>query len=120
LIRRKSYGLLSACYQYSGGKKKDRTHVLLGYSSQELLQHIISHPNWELVKDTKWHIDHILPISAFAEHGITDLKIINALDNLQPILASDNILKSNKYNKEEFDKYIARKTNVVHEHDQIM
>jgi hypothetical protein len=43
----------------------------------------------------EWHIDHIRPISSFDLD--TDPSIVNALDNLQPLWAIDNMKKSNKY-----------------------
>lgn len=78
----------------------------LGYEVSELRSIIVSHPNWEKIKDSKWHIDHIFPIKAFLEYGITDLKIINHLDNLQPLSQKDNLSKSAKYDKEEFEKWL--------------
>ena len=43
-----------------------------------------------------WHIDHKIPIDYFIKKNILDIKIINALDNLQPLKAIDNIRKGNK------------------------
>jgi len=42
----------------------------------------------------EWHIDHIIPISLAKtlEEGI----ILSKLENLQPLWAKENILKSNK------------------------
>ena len=48
--------------------------------------------NWD--NHGEWHVDHITPISKF-EKG-TDIKIINALSNLQPLWAKENLEKSNK------------------------
>ena len=36
----------------------------------------------------------IKPIKAFLDEGITDLVVINALDNLQPLWAEDNRRKN--------------------------
>lgn len=47
---------------------------------------------WENHGD--WHIDHRKPISKFINEGICDAKVINALDNLIPMWARDNIRKS--------------------------
>ena len=44
----------------------------------------------------EWHIDHIKPISKFSFDD--DIKIINGLNNLQPLWKKDNLIKSNKYN----------------------
>jgi len=91
-----------------GRKKTTRTETLLGYSRSDLFKHITLHPNWENVKHSDWHIDHIFPIKAFVEHGVTDLKVINALDNLQPILKENNLLKSDNYDKKEFKAYLQK------------
>lgn len=89
--------------------KNDRTHKLLGYSINELYGHITSHPNWNNVKSEKWDLDHIFPISAFVEHGITDFKMINALDNLQPLSMSENRKKYKFYDIEKFHNYLKDK-----------
>ena len=44
----------------------------------------------------------IMRIHAFLEHEITDVKLINSLDNLQPLLAKENSKKNNKYDKDLF------------------
>lgn len=89
-----------------GLKKTSKSAILLGYTRKELLDHIISHPNFEKVKDGNWHIDHIFPVIAFVKNGITDLKIINALSNLQPLSEFDNCSKGNKYDSIEFKTYL--------------
>lgn len=86
----------------TGKKKTRRTHELLGYTPQELQDHILNHPDYEKVKDGVWHVDHILPLKAFIDHGIFDLKIINALSNLRPMAGPENLSKSDKYNEEVF------------------
>lgn len=49
-----------------------------------------------------WHLDHMFPIKAFADYKISDIKLINALDNLQPLSEADNLIKADKYSAEEF------------------
>jgi hypothetical protein len=89
-------GLLSYVLRRVGSKKQDTTHNILGYSATDLKNHLeklfvdgMSWKNWG-----EWHIDHIRPISSFNKDD--DPKIINSLDNLQPLWKSDNIKKSNK------------------------
>lgn len=41
----------------------------------------------------EWHIDHIVPVAVMVRDGITDPAIINALTNLQPLWAKDNLAK---------------------------
>ena len=50
--------------------------------------------------------DHIFPMKAFVDNGIFDLRVINSLDNLQPLLLSENRSKSCSYSKEEFLKWL--------------
>jgi hypothetical protein len=91
----------------TGQKKTRHTHELLGYTPQQLQNHILNHPDYDKVKDGSWHVDHIMPIQAFLDHNILDLKIINALDNLRPMKGELNLSKADVYDKEEFiNKYI--------------
>lgn len=105
-FRKKCYKALQSTLKTLGKKKVGRTTDVLGYGPAELQEHIIHHSNWERVKDTDWHLDHIFPIEAFVEHEITDLKIINALDNLQPITQHENNSKHAKYNEAEFLEWL--------------
>jgi len=45
----------------------------------------------------EWHIDHKIPIQHFLNKGETRPHIINALSNLQPLWATDNIKKGSKF-----------------------
>lgn len=56
----------------------------------------------------KYHIDHILPISAFDHNDLKMIKLCWHPDNLQWLEASENVKKFNKYDLKEFDKYILR------------
>jgi hypothetical protein len=89
-------GLLSSVIRRFGGKKESTTYEILGYSAEQLKEHLktlfedgMSWENWG-----EWHIDHIIPVSKFEKD--TDPKIVNSLSNLQPLWASDNIKKSNR------------------------
>lgn len=68
---------------------------LLGYSVEEFCHHIegqfLPGMSWE--ERSAWHIDHIKPVSAFIAEGTRDPKIINALSNLRPLWAAENISK---------------------------
>jgi len=89
--------------------KTSKTKDLLGYGPGELQAHIENHPNWSNYKDVKWNIDHIFPVSAFVRFGIFDLKIINSLDNLQPLVREDNISKADKFDEKEFLVWLSKK-----------
>lgn len=88
-------GMLNSVIRRMGGKKESTTFDILGYSAEDLKKHLeklftegMSWDNWG-----EWHIDHKIPISKFKDSD--DPKIINSLDNLQPLWALDNIKKSN-------------------------
>lgn len=83
-----------------GTSKEGKTNELLGYSALELKEHIekqftdgMSWDNWG-----KWYIDHVKPVSKFDKSE--KISIINSLDNLQPLWATENLTKSNKIIKQ--------------------
>jgi len=90
-------------------KKSKRTEEILGYKIVDLKLHLESHPNWDRVKNSNWEIDHIFPIKAFVDYGIKDIKLINSLDNLQPLTESENSHKRAKYNRQDFEKWLKNK-----------
>lgn len=90
-------------------KKTTKSEDLLGYTWKDLKEHLFTHPNWVNVKDGSWDIDHIFPIKAFVDYKILDPKIINSLDNLQPLTEFDNLRKGSNYNKEDFEKWLRKK-----------
>lgn len=107
VFRRKMYKALSSSLKLCGLVKSKRTHELLGYTPEMLQSHIYAHPNYASLKKSTWHLDHIFPITAFVENGIFDLKIINSLDNLQPLSCSQNTSKHAKYDKAAFAAWLA-------------
>jgi len=90
--------LLRASLVRIGKKKEGRTSTVLGYSSTQLKIHIEakfkSGMSWK--NHGEWHIDHIKSIVKFIEEGISDPQVINALSNLQPLWAVENIKKGSK------------------------
>lgn len=75
--------------------------LLLGYNLDKLATHIESQftdaISWENMAD--WHIDHIIPKSLFKFESFYDKQFRECwkLENLRPLLAKENIEKSNKY-----------------------
>lgn len=99
LSQRAFHDITRRVYKLTGKKKKLKTSKILGYTAFDLKQRIefqfkdgMSWGNYG-----EWHIDHRKPISRFIKQGITDPKIINALSNLQPLWAKDNLEKSDKW-----------------------
>ena len=108
LFRKKCYKALNSSLKAVGKEKVGRTSDMLGYGPKELQEHIKRHPNWNKVKDKNWVIDHIFPIAAFLEHNITDVSLINRLDNLRPITQKRNNQKHAKYNKRDFKRWLKK------------
>lgn len=81
--------------------KSDRTYNLLGYTTEQLKKRIEFNfkdgMSWNNYGE--WHIDHIKPVCAF-DKDISP-NIINALCNLRPLWASDNMSRNNKNWKED-------------------
>jgi len=85
--------------QAKGAGRINRAEAELGYTQQEFMRHIeslwVDGMSWS--NRSEWHIDHIKPLSQFIKEGVTDPKIINALSNLQPLWAKDNLSKGSKF-----------------------
>lgn len=92
--------------------KISRTEQILGYKFADLKLHIESHENWHRVKNKNWHIDHIFPLKAFIDYGILDARLANCLENLQPMLANENISKSAKYDRRSFENWLRSKSTI--------
>lgn len=86
---------LSRCLK----NKTDRTFSLLGYTKRDLVRRIESRflPGMSWDNYGEWHIDHIVPVSYWIKRGEEDPAKINALDNLTPLWARDNISKGAKF-----------------------
>jgi hypothetical protein len=87
--------MLKRCLLLTGQRKSRTTEKTLGYSAAQLRDHIASQfvdgmtwDNWG-----KWHIDHKTPVAVMVRNGVTDPAVINALDNLGPLWAKDNLAK---------------------------
>jgi hypothetical protein len=108
-ITTKCFSALRSSMKATKQRKFTKSYKILGYTARELQEHIINHSNWPKVKDKKWHLDHILPIKAFCDYGVTDLSVINCLENLRPLTGRENVKKHAKYNTEEFESWIKTK-----------
>lgn len=106
LFRKKCYKALATTLKRTEQRKTRRTHELLGYTHQELREHVERDSRWPELKDGPWHLDHIFPIQAFLDRGIRDIKLINCLENLQPLPGDENIAKSDSYDETEFEAWL--------------
>lgn len=83
-----------------GNKAGRKWQKLTGYTVAELKGHLEKQFQSGMTWDNygEWHIDHIIPISAFnfTKPEDVDFKQCWALENLQPLWAQENLRKSNK------------------------
>jgi hypothetical protein len=108
-MKQRCYKMLRNTLKRTCQKKRDRTCKMLGYTFEQLQNHIYNHPNWKNVKNSIWHLDHIFPIKSFLDYDIKNIKLINCLDNLQPLSVKDNTKKNASYNKKEFEQWLREK-----------
>jgi hypothetical protein len=80
-----------------GTDKQGHTIDMLGYSALQLKEHIETQflPGMTWKNHGEWHIDHVRPVTNFST--TEDVKIVCALENLQPLWEFDNLSKSNKF-----------------------
>lgn len=83
----------------TGRSKITKTEIAIGFTRHELVDHISSLFDEGMRWDNygEWHIDHVIPLSELVRLGITDPKEINKLSNLQPLWATRNLEKSDKF-----------------------
>jgi len=89
--------LIKRTIKYLGTQKELTTIELLGYRPIDLKENIEKKFKTGMTWDNygEWHIDHIKPISSYEKSESP--KVINSLDNLQPLWASDNLKKGSKF-----------------------
>jgi len=90
------------CHALRGKKGFRKWESLIGYTLQDLINHLQSKLTPDMTWDnygSLWQVDHITPKSWFkydtAEHP--EFKKCWSLNNLQPKLATDNIRKGNRF-----------------------
>ena len=88
--------LLRRVLKLTGQSKETKTEEALGYRFHEIRAHLeaqfeegMSWANWG-----EWHIDHIKSVAEFYNEGQHDPKVINALSNLRPLWAADNLARN--------------------------
>lgn len=108
-LRSRYYSILHDVLNKTGTQKQCKSEILMGYTWLELKSHLESFPEFEVLSQGLYHVDHIMPIQAFIEYNIGDIKIINALENLRPMAGSDNSSKGGRYDKQKFEAYLTSK-----------
>ena len=108
-LRRRYHSMIHNVLNQTGQRKTTKSFAILGYGYKELTEHLRSFSEFETLIKNVWHIDHIFPICAFLDYNIIDPAVINALENLKPMTGNENSVKSGKYDKEEFERYLKLK-----------
>lgn len=82
-----------------GHNKKSKTEKELGYTFYQFRSHIERQfePGMSWSNHGDWHVDHIIPVAEFMRNGVTCPKKINALRNLRPLWAEDNMKKGDGF-----------------------
>jgi len=84
----------------AGRQKTKKTFEALPYTLEQLMQHLESQFEDWMTWDNhgKWHIDHIYPQSKLPYDSLDhpNFQKCWALENLRPLEARENIIKSNK------------------------
>lgn len=72
----------------------------MGYTGAQLREHIQAQfqPGMSWENYGEWQVDHIKGRLEYVREGETRIEVINALSNLQPLWASENVSKANKSN----------------------
>lgn len=101
---RLNHTISTAIYRSLKGIKKGRKwQSLVGYTARELKRHLenLFIPGMTWKNYGKWHLDHIIPVSVFnfTNAGHRDFKRCWALKNLQPMWATENMVKGSKLDK---------------------
>jgi hypothetical protein len=88
-----------------GNKNGEHWEKIVGYSIKQLKEHLerkfTTGMSWDNYGLHGWHVDHIIPQSAFNYETVDDIdfKKCWALKNLQPMWGAQNISKGNKVKK---------------------
>lgn len=108
-LRKVCERIIRRCLRATRKNKTNNTANLLGYTPEQLKNHIDNHPNMVNCIGKCWHVDHIFPIKAFLDYGIEDLSIINCLENLRPLENLPNLVKGGNYDAYDFEIWLNKK-----------
>ncbi len=88
------------CKVLNGNKRNRNWESLVEYSVDQLKKHLERHflPGMSWENRNEWHVDHIIPLSAFNYEKPEDIDFKRAwtLKNLQPLWKLENISKGKK------------------------
>lgn len=88
-------GMLKRTLKATKAEKVSSTASAIGYTGDKLKARMEVQflPGMSWSNHGAWHIDHKISIAEFVARGETRPHIVNALCNLQPLWATDNLIK---------------------------
>jgi hypothetical protein len=99
-----NYAISNGIWKTLKGKKnKNKWELLVGYTLQDLMQHLESKftdgMTWNNYGYKGWHIDHVIPKTHFEFNSYEDREFQQcwSLANLQPLWAEENLKKGDRY-----------------------
>lgn len=105
-VRLRLSGLMNnTCNSLGFIKNYRKTKDILGYTWLEFKLHLESkfQPGMSWDNHGEWHIDHIVPVAWFIRNKCFDPKVVNALSNLRPLWAKENLMKRDKIDESNID-----------------
>lgn len=98
-IKRRLHERIRTTLKLSNAKRCDHTLCLLGCSIDEFREYLQSKFEFGMSWDNRgeWHIDHIIPCSAFDLTDPNHQKRCFHYTNLQPLWAAENLKKGRKF-----------------------
>jgi hypothetical protein len=92
------------------GQKSQPTAELIGCSIEDFKTHLESTwyegMSWENYGTHGWHIDHVIPCSAFDHDDDTERRACWNYRNLRALWGDENLVKSDLYRQEDKDAYL--------------
>lgn len=98
------------------GKKTKRTTAYIGCSMEDLKKYLENQFNESMTWEnygTAWHIDHKIPCAAWDLTKEDENMYCWNFRNLQPLDASENQSKKDKYDPKEKDEYVEKMKNLL-------
>ena len=100
-ISKRTRTVVYTCLKDANVSKYRSTFSILGYTIDELMEHLESLFTEGMSWDNygEWHVDHKKPMSSFSFKSVDDIEFKECwkLDNLQPLWGEDNLSKGSDY-----------------------
>lgn len=105
-LSRRIGGIIRDALKSKGYSKKTQSHIIIGCSKEELLEHLNNNPYDFKYGDDNLNIDHIIPLSSATTEE--ELLFLNHYTNLQllPSTYNQHVKSNNPWDKEHFENWL--------------